>query len=136
MKIICEQCKKEGYLQVLGSYYRTRHYSGINAETKKSMFYYHQQSKGYIQSLSREQKLGAGPEPNGKQCSSGQESIDPNLLNPSSLNEKNTRAGSSVRIEHQPPKLVVVGSNPTPPVLAKKLKRISLSSLCCCNNSN
>ena len=101
MKIVCEQCKKEGYLQVLGSYYRIRHYSGINDKTKKSMFYYHQQSKGYIQSLLREQKLGLGPEPNGKQCSSGQESIDPNLLNPSSLNEKNTRAGSSVRIEHQ-----------------------------------
>ena len=81
------------------------------------MFYYHQQSKGYIENLSREQKL-VGPEPNGKQCSSGQESIDPNLLNPSSLNEKNTRAGSSVRTEHQPPKLVVVGSNPTPPATA------------------
>jgi hypothetical protein len=41
--------------------------------------------------------------------------IDANLLNSSSLNEKNLRAGSSVRIEHQPPKLAVVGSNPTPP---------------------
>jgi hypothetical protein len=104
MKIICEQCKKEGYLQVLGSYCRIRHYSGINAKTKKSMFYYHQQSKGYIQSILREQKLGLGPEPNGKQCSSGQDNIDPHLLNNGSFTENNC-ASIAQSVEQQPCKL-------------------------------
>ena len=103
MKIVCEQCKKEGYLQVLGSYYRIRHYSGINAKTKKSMFYYHQQSKGYIQSLLREQKL-VGPELNGEQCSSGQESIDLNLNNNGSFIQ-NDSASIAQSVEQQPCKL-------------------------------
>jgi hypothetical protein len=35
-------------------------------------------------------------------------------------------AGSSVRIEHQPPKLVVVGSNPTPPATNKPWRVVLL----------
>ena len=42
MRIICEVCKQEGYLQQLGSnYFRVRHYAG------KGKFFYHQQSKDY-----------------------------------------------------------------------------------------
>jgi hypothetical protein len=42
MRIICEVCKQEGYLQQLGSnYFRVRHYAG------KGKFYYHQQNKEY-----------------------------------------------------------------------------------------
>ena len=104
MKIVCEQCKKEGYLQVLGSYYRIRHYSGINAKTKKSMFYYHQQSKEYVENLLREQKLGVDSEPNGKQCSSGQESIDLNLNNNGSFIQ-NDSASIAQSVEQQPCKL-------------------------------
>jgi hypothetical protein len=40
MRISCEVCKQEGYLQQLGSnYFRVRHYAG------KGKFFYHQQSK-------------------------------------------------------------------------------------------
>ena len=48
MRIICEVCKVEGYLQQLGNYYRVRHYNG-KAEYGKSKFYYHQQSKEYAE---------------------------------------------------------------------------------------
>jgi hypothetical protein len=37
-------------------------------------------------------------------------------LRDSSLIYRNKWAGSSARIEHHPPKVGVVGSNPTPPV--------------------
>jgi hypothetical protein len=50
MKIECEICHQVGYLQQLGNYYRVRHYSGINTETGKSKFQYHQQSKSYVSS--------------------------------------------------------------------------------------
>ncbi len=48
MRIICEVCKQEGYLQQLGSnYFRVRHYAGkgINGKGK---FFYHQQTKEYV----------------------------------------------------------------------------------------
>ena len=51
MRVKCETCGIEGYLQVLGNYARIRHYSGIDPTNKKSKFYYHQQSKAYIESL-------------------------------------------------------------------------------------
>ena len=112
MKIVCEVCGNKGYLQHIGkNYYRIRHYAGLDSVSKKPRFEYHKQSLSYVQSLLRQNN----PSPIDP---IDQKTIDPNLLNPSSLNEKNTRAGSSVRIEHQPPKLVVVGSNPTPPATA------------------
>jgi len=47
VRIICEVCKESGYLQQLGNYFRVRHYAGINPETGKAKFYYHQQTKEY-----------------------------------------------------------------------------------------
>ena len=59
MRIICEVCKQEGYLQQLGNYFRVRHYNG-KAEYGKSKFYYHQQSKEYAQQqLSNSSSLNA-----------------------------------------------------------------------------
>jgi hypothetical protein len=59
MRIICEVCKVEGYLQQLGNYYRVRHYNG-KAEFGKSKFYYHQQSKNYAdEQLSKGSSLNA-----------------------------------------------------------------------------
>ena len=49
VRIICEVCKESGYLQQLGNYFRVRHYAGINPETGKAKFYYHQQSKEYAE---------------------------------------------------------------------------------------
>ena len=49
MRIICEVCSQEAYIQKLGNYYRCRHYSGKDSETGKAKFYYHQQSKEYAE---------------------------------------------------------------------------------------
>ena len=48
MRIICEICTQEGYLQKLGNYFRVLHYAG-KAEYGKSKFLYHQQSKVYAE---------------------------------------------------------------------------------------
>ena len=59
MRIICEVCKQEGYLQQLGNYYRVRHYQG-KADYGKSKFYYHPQTKEYAQQqLSNSSSLNA-----------------------------------------------------------------------------
>jgi hypothetical protein len=50
MRIFCDVCKQEGYLQQLGNYYRVRHYQG-KVEYGKSKFYYHQQCRLYIKAL-------------------------------------------------------------------------------------
>ena len=49
MRIICEVCKQEGYLQQLGNYYRVRHHED-KAGNGKGRFYYHQQTKDWVQS--------------------------------------------------------------------------------------
>ena len=49
VRIICQVCSQEGYLQQLGNYFRVRHYAGINPETGKAKFYYHQQSKEHAE---------------------------------------------------------------------------------------
>ena len=48
-RIVCQVCSQEGYLQQLGNYFRVRHYAGINPETGKAKFYYHQQTKEYAE---------------------------------------------------------------------------------------
>ena len=48
MRIICQVCKQQGYLQQLGNYYRVRHYQGIK-ENGKGKFTYHQQTKDWVQ---------------------------------------------------------------------------------------
>ena len=48
MKVKCEVCGIEGYLQTIGNYHRVRHYLNIDLITKKSKFTYHQQDKEYI----------------------------------------------------------------------------------------
>ena len=48
MKIVCEVCKVEGYLQHIGpNYYRIRHYVG--SVDGKPKFQYHRQSFQYVQ---------------------------------------------------------------------------------------
>jgi len=49
MRINCEVCGIEGYLQTLGDYHRVRHYEGINPEAGESKFHYHQESKDWVQ---------------------------------------------------------------------------------------
>ena len=48
MKIVCEVCRVEGYLQHIGpNYYRVRHYVG--SVDGKPKFDYHKQSLEYVQ---------------------------------------------------------------------------------------
>jgi hypothetical protein len=50
MKIVCEVCQREGYLQHIGqNYYRVRHYVG--SVGGKPKFEYHKQSPQYVQSF-------------------------------------------------------------------------------------
>ena len=48
VKIVCEVCRVEGYLQHISqNYYRVRHYVGV--ENGKPRFEYHKQSLEYVQ---------------------------------------------------------------------------------------
>ena len=105
MKIVCQVCGVIGYLQHIGkNYYRVRHYVGY--ENGKPLFKYHRQDPEYVHRLLRQKVIDQIDHSN----------IDPKSLKSSSFNG-NKRAGSLVWIGRKPPKLAVVGSNPTPPVL-------------------
>ena len=80
----------------------------------KPQFAYHQQSLGYLQ-----RKLNQTPKSDNLQivCHIGQEvNIDLNKTKASTILKSNW-ASSSARIEHQPSKLRVEGSNPSPPAI-------------------
>jgi hypothetical protein len=94
VRIVCQVCIQEGYLQQLGNYFRVRHYAGKNPKTGKAKFYYHQQTKEYaLSQLSHNQT----PKP-----------ID-HLITPEHLNLKDSSLISSGRspvwLGHQPPTL-------------------------------
>ena len=49
MRIVCEQCGKVGLLHKIGKqYFRVRHYLGIDPNTHKPKFSYHQQSIKWV----------------------------------------------------------------------------------------
>jgi len=52
VKVECEQCHSIGYLQKVGkgSYWRVRHYVGIDPNSRKPTFQYHQITKEYAES--------------------------------------------------------------------------------------
>ena len=118
-KFLCGVCSVKDSLQIFynskgeARYYRVRH---RDAATKR--FFYHQQTKAYadkeLESY-RETLSQSGISLSSKgivdlghsNCKNGQ-------IESASILE-NSWASSSVRIEHQPPKLGVEGSNPSPP---------------------
>ena len=90
MKIVCEICGNEGYLQHLSkNYYRVRHYTGLDPTTKKPKFEYHKQNLSYIEVFKEQannnEALSIDP--------IGQGNIDLNLNNNGS-NNQNKRLGS------------------------------------------
>jgi hypothetical protein len=108
LKIVCQVCGVEGYLQHIGkNYYRVRHY--VEFRKGKPYFQYHKQDSKYVHSQ-RENNQVDPIDP------SGQLLGDHNLL-VTWRNKGESRAGSLVRIGLRPPKPVVVGSNPTPPAI-------------------
>jgi hypothetical protein len=119
----CPICNEKGSIQVFFNnqnkikYGRVRHYAGL--KNKKPQFTYCkledlQQLETLLKSLgfqfpAQTKNVGhSGQNYKAVQHTSG--------LKDSSLISKIKGAGSSVRIEHHPPKVGVVGSNPTPPV--------------------
>ena len=119
LKLECNLCHRAGLAQIFLrkdgsiSYARVRHYTHRDSATKKPQFLYHK-----IENLEELQTLLIQQ---GFLSSNGQVghcqnlyTHDPQLRRPS-LNLQKEWAGSSVWIEHHPPKVGVVGSNPTPP---------------------
>ena len=116
VKLECEVCGVLSTMQVFYNksgtikYARARHYLG--RENGKPKFAYHQQSLRFIQ-----RKLNQIAKSDNLQIVGhiGQISNDDLDKTETSTILVNTRASSSARIEHQPSKLRVKGSNPFPP---------------------
>ena len=97
----------ESYLQHIGkSYHRVRHYVGFRVG--KPVLTYHRQELECGRAI-----LGQGN--NSELEYIDHSGVDQNLYASGSFNQKGRWAGSLVRTGRKPPKLVVVGSNPTPP---------------------
>ena len=113
MKIECEQCHKVGYLQQLGNYFRVRHYEGINPNTGKSKFYYHQQSRDWAQKQAAISKDFTNASNLGQDCGQPvQGFIDPDTLKLSLKYGLNNGGRRLVGLGLKPSKLAIPGSNP------------------------
>jgi hypothetical protein len=124
VKLQCPICHIAGSAQLFLNnrneirYARVRHYKGLN-ENKKPQFEYHkledlQQLETLLKTLNLQFPTVKAPSGH-KVADQTEKTIDPGQTDSSSIS-KNMWAGSSARIEHHPPKVGVVGSNPTPPV--------------------
>ena len=123
-KAECPICKASGSIQLFTNrnmevrYARTRHYSHADKVSKKPQFTYCKiQDLEALKTLlsNKPTSLTTEKANNGQ---TGQKlilRIHDHKLEDSSLNSRIEWAGSSARIEHHPPKVGVVGSNPTPP---------------------
>ena len=130
----CPICGKDGNCQVFFNnqyrikYARVRHYAGLN-EAKKPQFNYHKVED--LEQLETLLKSVGFKLPTQQNTATTQQSQCNNLGHCNKVDltaqfglkdlgsiSRIKGAGSSVRIEHHPPKVGVVGSNPTPPVWA------------------
>ena len=112
MKIRCEVCGNIGYLQHIGkNYYRVRHY--VSSISGKPKFEYHKQSLEYTESILKQNN----PSPIDL---SGQDTIDPNLLNKGSITE-NQGAGRLAWLGHWLYEPKVAGSSPVRPTTEQNL---------------
>src|SRR5665647_1771570 len=98
-------------------YSRARHYKG--RIKNKPQFEYHKQCLDYLQRKLNEMPKETYPNISNKRGHIGQNANDDLDKAESSTILRNSWASSSVRIEHQPPKLGVEGSNPSPPARSK-----------------
>jgi hypothetical protein len=132
----CPVCHNVGSIQLFLNkklevrYARTRHYNNINKDSRKPQFTYCkiENLEGLktllFQQLNTLSAACTAPGQVGQAL--GFVSLDPQLGGCATKQQTRHWACSSVRIEHQPPKLGVEGSNPStpatnnPPVLARK----------------
>jgi hypothetical protein len=123
-KTECPICGNSGSLQLFLNntgritYSRVRHHQGSGKYTYCKIE--KQQLETLLNSVNIQYPKPKLETPSlGQNCQLGQEveskTHDPHLRS-SSFICQNKWAGSSARIEHHPPKVGVVGSNPTPPV--------------------
>ena len=125
----CPVCHNVGSIQLFLNiksevrYARTRHYSTINKDSKKQQFTYCKiNDKEALKTLlsNKPITLSTSTTPGQTGQAMGIETIDPQLGGCATNRQTGHWASSSVRIEHQPPKLGVVGSNPTPPAISQR----------------
>ena len=105
MKVVCPICNRIGYLEKHGAKYRIRHY--IKYEQRRRIYEYHYISEDQVNALGINEETGY-------------KRVGIKRLDLASVNRMEW-AGSLARIGRKPPKLVVVGSNPTPPATAELL---------------
>ena len=124
-KIECPICGNSGSCQLFLNkqnevrYARVRHYSHLDKQTRKPQFSYCKLTDlEALKTLLSNKNISLTTD-NARSGQVGQGStlrIPDHKLQYSSLVSRNKWAGSSARIEHHPPKVGVVGSNPTSPV--------------------
>jgi hypothetical protein len=121
----CPICGSAGSCQIFLNrdgkirYARVRHYSHIDKESKKPQFTYCKiEDLQALKTLLLNKGISLSTDKaNSSQIGQSATAETHDLeLKDSSLISKIKGAGSSARIEHHPPKVGVVGSNPTPPV--------------------
>ena len=120
----CPVCHNQGSIQLFLNaklqvwYARTRHYSSINKDSQKPQFTYCRiENLSELKTLlsNKSITLSTSTTPGQTGQALGFDILDPQLGGCATNRQTGHWASSSVRIEHQPPKLGVVGSNPTPP---------------------
>jgi hypothetical protein len=125
VKMQCPACGIVGSIQLFINkdgklrYARTRHYSHLDKVSHKPQFTYCKitdlEALKTLLSQQGTSFLAVGQYGQGQKLNTH----DPQLRS-SRRNLKKQGAGSSARTEHHPPKVGVVGSNPTPPVYAER----------------
>ena len=122
-KAECPICHQPGSIQLFINnkqevrYARTKH-TNLNKQTKKQVFIYCKiNDKEALKTLLSKQNniLTTSTTLGQKGQTIRFETIDPKHGNCATKKQNKHWTGSSVRIEHQPPKLGVEGSNPSPP---------------------
>ncbi len=124
----CSVCGNKGTIQAfLNSAYsvkyaRTRHY------TKGVFSYCKLENLKEVESLLN---ATANKQPDQKQLGQGQNSKtwSSSRLNSSRIQQNKPWASSSVRTEHQPPKLGVEGSNPSPPATFPEVYKFTVPDI-------
>ena len=126
IKAECPICRCTGAIRLflnnsgIVRYARTKHYSHTAKVSKKPQFTYCKiEDSDALKTLLSDKLIHSTGKVTAGQVgqANGFETIDPQLRGCALVCQNKPWACSSVRTEHQPPKLGVVGSNPTTPAL-------------------
>ncbi len=129
IKAECPVCKVSGSVQLFlnrdgqVTHARTRHHSHLDKDSNKPQFIYCKiEDLEALKTLLLNKVISLNTD-NSTAGQVGQANgfanLDPQLRGCAPVQQNKPWTGSSVRIEHQPPKLGVEGSNPSPPAIEK-----------------